>query len=205
MVCLAWVMTAGVASAQLDEPIGRLAVDVRLTLPHFKQLSELAAPYGVAAENLPTWGKGVEAGAHIYPLAWRFITLGVGGTVQLSRAHSGLTELDGYVTGKVVDVRFTCVAPHVSLNFGRNDGWSYVSGGLGWSWMAITTRAEPIDTTSRRQTIHYGGGARWFFSDHMGFTLDLRVHRIGPQRQTDVVKPAPAMTVFIASVGVAFK
>ena len=125
--------------------------------------------------------------------------------MQLSRAHSGLTELSGYVTGHVVDVRFTSVAPHVSLNFGKKEGWSYVSGGLGWSWMAITTRAEPIDTTTRRQTMHYGGGARWFSRDHLGFTLDLRFHKIGPQVQTEVVKPAPAMTLFVASVGVTFK
>ena len=205
LVCLAWVMAAGVASAQLDEPIGRFAVDVRLTLPHFKQLPELGVWYGVDEQDLPTWGKGVEAGAHFYPLAWRWITFGVGGSVQISRAHSGLTELDGYVTGHVVDARFTSVAPHVSLNFGKNDGWSYLSGGLGWSWITITTRAEPIDTTTRRQTIHYGGGGRWYFSDHLGVTIDLRFHKVSPQLPTEVVKPVPAMTVFVASVGFTVK
>jgi hypothetical protein len=205
LACLAWVMAVGVASAQMDEPIGRFAADVRVSLPRFKQLPDVAVWYGVADTDLPTWGKGLEAGAHVYPLTWRFITFGVGGAVLIARAHSGLTELDGYVTGHVVDVQFTSVSSHVSLNFGKNSGWSYLSGGLGWSWMAITTRAEPIDATARRQTIHYGGGARWFSGDHIGFTLDLRVHRIGPQPQTEIVKPVPGMNVFVASLGVTFK
>ena len=133
----------------MDEPIGRFAADVRVSLPRFKQLPDVAVWYSVADTDLPTWGRGLEAGAHVYPLAWRFITFGVGGAVLLARAHHGLTELDGYVTGHVVDVQFTSVSSHVSLNFGKNSGWSYLSGGLGWSWMAITTRAEPIDATAR--------------------------------------------------------
>jgi len=205
LVCLAWVMTVGVVSAQEDEPIGRFAVDVRVSLPHFQQLPGLAVWYEVADTDLPTWGNGLEAGAHVYPFAWRWITFGVGGAVLVGRAHSGLTELDGNVTGHVVDVHFTSVTSEVSLNFGRNDGWSYLSGGIGWSWMGVTTRAEPVDTTARRQTIHFGGGARWFARDHLGLTIDLRVHKIGPQTPTEVVKPTPGMSVFVASVGVTFK
>jgi hypothetical protein len=33
----------------------------------------------------------------------------------------------------------------------------------------------------------------------------LRVHKIGAQPPSDVVKPTPAMTMFVASVGVTFR
>ena len=35
--------------------------------------------------------------------------------------------------GPTVNARFSALSPQVSLNFGTRDGWSYLSGGIGWA------------------------------------------------------------------------
>jgi hypothetical protein len=205
LVSLGLLMTVGVASAQVEGPIGKYAVDVHFSLPHFPQLAELAEPYGLEATDLPTWGRGVCVGGHVYPIAWRAATIGLGATILWSRAQRNPTDVDGTLTGKLATVQYKAVSPQVSVNFGGREGWSYLSGGLGWSWMPIGTEAVPTDITARRKTINYGGGARWFSREHVGFSLDFRFYAINPQAQTDVVKRAPRMKVVVVSVGVSLK
>lgn len=205
LVSLGLLMTVGVASAQMEGPIGKYAIDAYFSLPHVPQLPTLAAPYGLDVTDLPAWGRGVCVGGQVYPIAWRAATFGLGATILWSRAQHNPTDVDGTVTGKLATVHYKAVSPQVSVNFGGREGWSYLSGGLGWSWMPISTEAVPTDVTTRRKTINYGGGARWFSRDHVGFSLDFRFYAINPQAQTNVVKPAPRIKVVVVSVGVSLR
>ena len=99
--------------------------------------------------------------------------------------------------------RLTALSPQVSLNFGKRDGWSYLSGGIGWA--SLTTEFDDMpfeDPASRPRAINYGGGARWFAKKHLAFSLDLRFYAISPQEAT-VERPAvPRMTVMVFSAGI---
>jgi hypothetical protein len=206
LIVLGLLMAAGTAAAQDEEAkIPRFAVDVHGSLPRFKQIPGLVAPYHLQPTDLPTRGLGFDVGGHVYLVTWRWITFGAGGSTLLSRGHSGTRKVNGTVVGKDVTLTFKALSPQMSFNFGKGDGWSYLSGGLGWSWVAITTPAAPVDVTTRRKTINYGGGARWFTSDHMAFNIDIRFYAINPQAATDLLKQAPRMTLVVLSAGISFK
>lgn len=195
-------------SAQIRDTtiIGPFAVDIRGAFPRYGPTEELAAPYAVRAADLPSHGLGLDLGAHWYPLKWRNITFGIGGTVLFSSGRQGPTIVEEVVTGHDVDITFTALSPQVSFNFGSGKGWSYVSGGLGYSTMTIATeKIAALETQPSRKTINYGGGARWFSRKHLAFTLDVRFYAVNPQEQMDDVKTAPRMTLLVLSAGVSFK
>jgi hypothetical protein len=203
-VCL--LTLAGTTAAQDENAkIPRFAVDVHGSMPRFKQMDSLAAPYGLVATDLPTRGVGLDVGGHVYFLTWRWITFGGGASTLISRAHAGQKKVDDVLVGKDVTVMLKAVSPQVSFNFGKGNGWSYVSGGIGWTWMPITTLAAPEDVVARRKTINYGGGARWFTRDHLAFSFDIRFYAINPQAATELLKQTPRMTLTVLSAGVSFK
>src|SRR5262245_16152143 len=117
-----------------DRPIGRYVADVRFNFPKFKQDPNVASSIGAPTEGLPTRGFGLVVGAHFYPLRLGVVTIGVGG--EFSKATRGRTTNTGTDAAPVevgVDTRFSAVSPQISFNFGARDGWSYISGGIGWS------------------------------------------------------------------------
>lgn len=199
-------LTAASAAAQQVPPIGKFAVDVRPGLAHFPQNEDLAAIYGLAEAELPAWGNSIEVGAHYFPFRWRSLTFGVGGSVLAGRAHRGpVTEKDGSLTGTDATSFARAVTPQLSINFGNSEGFSYVSGGLGLSWLTMETTALPEDVSQRRTTINYGAGARWYATDHVGITIDLRVLRVARLAPTAGLSGLPGVTVFIFSAGATFK
>jgi hypothetical protein len=190
------------------EPIGRFAADVRGTMPRFDQDPNIAAAAGLVPANLATRGLGIVAGAHVYPLRLGKVTLGLGGEVLASRASNTLeAATEGDPEGPTARTRFSALSPQISLNFGSRAGWSYISGGLGWSRFTV----ERDDLTaasaesSRRKTINYGGGARWFAKEHLAVSVDLRFYAVSPQVATTAVPAMPRMTLMLISAGVAFK
>ena len=83
--------------------------------------------------------------------------------------------------------RFAAISPQVSFNFGARDGWSYISGGIGWSTFTAERQDEPLpDPESRIKTINYGGGARWFAKKHLAVSMDLRFYAVNPQLPTSL-------------------
>ncbi|CAN5863247.1 hypothetical protein BH24ACI5_BH24ACI5_05320 [soil metagenome] len=188
-----------------EDPIGPFVVDARGTLARFKALPAVAGTLGVEAADLPTRGLGLVVGGHFYPWRSQSWALGVGGELLL-RAHGSRTvepEIEDGPDGPTVVTRMTAVSPQVSLNFGRRVGYSYLSGGLGWA--SLTSEIEssvPSDTGTRRQTINYGGGARWFTRKHLAFSLDLRFYAVRPQEETDDRPGFPRMTVMVFSAGI---
>lgn len=190
----------------LSEPIAPFVVDARGVLARFKENPAIAGELGVDPADLPTRGLGLVVGGHLYPVRTRGFALGLGGELLL-RARGSRTVPPATATGPdgpTVVTRMTALSPQISLNFGKRDGWSYLSGGLGWASFTSEFETRPLeDPETRPRTINYGGGARWFVAPHLAFSLDLRFYAIRPQEAT-ARRPAafPRMTVMVFSAGI---
>ncbi len=215
LVVLASCLAAPLAAQEPSEqPITRYVADVRLALPKVPADDALAQPYGLAGNNLPGTGLGIDAGVHIYPIRWKKITFGVGAQGVLGRAHTGsTTQSNGTVVGTDVDARFSAFSPQLSFNFGSAAGWSYLSVGLGWARLELRTPDTPADAVwPRRKTINYGGGGRWFIKDHMAVTFDIRFYGMNPVAGC-AGQPCPAPTTYqsprlrmlVISMGLSFR
>lgn len=192
---------------RFNRRIPAYVVDLRAMLPKVPKNEALAQPYGVAGPALPGLGLGIEAGLHVYPVRRKTWALGVGASAGLAGAKaSQKTDDEGNVEGADVSVRFRALSPQVSINFGTAAGWSYLSGGLGFSNLTLDTPTTPETVlATRRKTINYGGGGRWFFRDHLAFTLDLRLYAINPVAADLDVLPSPRVTMMVISVGASFR
>jgi hypothetical protein len=190
-----------------DLPIGHYVADARVVFPKFKQDASIANGIGVTAPNLPTRAFGFAAGAHWYPFRLGILTLGLGG--EISAAGRGRTLNTGTKTAPLpvtVNSRFSAVSPQVSFNFGARDGWSYISGGIGWSHFTVERADDPLpDAESGSKTINYGGGARWFAKKHVAVTFDLRFYAVNPQLATPTRPAFPRMTLLAMSGGIAIR
>ncbi len=193
------------ASAQPPDPIGPFVVDVRGVLARFKEDAAIAAAIEVDPTNLPTRGLGLAVGAHWYPLSIRRITLGLGGEMLWARdSRTAEPTTTGTTTteGPTVTTRLSAIAPQVSLNFGRGEGWSYVSGGIGLARLTAERADQPLaNGAGRARTTHYGGGARWFTGPRLAFTFDLRFYAI--DAQPDALMPRTRLMV--VSVGASLR
>jgi hypothetical protein len=188
-------------------PIGRFAADVRATFPKFKQDAAIADTLDVTTANLPGRTLGLAAGAHVYPVRFKGLTLGFGGEWTVAHAsHTAEPAKTGLPAGPTVNSRFSALSPQVSFNFGSRDGWSYISGGIGWSKYTVENAAAPQpDPESSTKTINYGGGARWYAKPHVAFCFDLRFYAINPQLATPARPAYPRLTMAVMSAGLAFK
>jgi hypothetical protein len=202
-----------------QEPIAPYVLDARGTMARLKPVAAIGTSLGVDANTtLPTRGFGLVVGGHVYPIRRGSFALGLGGELLLrtqgSRTAPATSE-DG-PEGPTVKTRFSALSPQVSLNFGKREGYSYISGGMGWASLTSelvqpTTPTPPgptpttADDEARRQTINYGGGARWFIKKHVAFSLDLRFYAVRPREETATVPAYPRMTVMVFSAGIAIR
>ena len=205
-VIATFLSCAGGAAAQPVEPIGRYVIDARGTLARFKGTADVATPLGVAADDMPTRGLGVAVGAHWYPLRSRRLALGVGGEMLLARDSRSPEPTTAIPEPPTITTKLSLVSPQVSLNFGKRDGWSYLSGGLGLA--KLTSESNAIAFTAdadRVRTTHYGGGARWFTGPHVAFTFDLRFYTINAQPAAGNRPAYPRTRMMVISVGASFR
>ena len=206
---LALAIVAGSASpalAQIQEPIGRYVADARVTWARFKEDAGVAAAIGVQPVNLPTRGLGLVFGAHWYPLRGARLALGLGGELMAARDHRTLeaaTE-DG-PEGPTVETRLSSVSPQVSINFGRKDGWSYVSGGIGSASFTSERQDAPVGPGSRARSINYGGGARWFTKKRLAVSVDLRFYSVAAQPAAAARPAYPKSKMMVISGGIALR
>ena len=203
---------ASPAGAQVREPVGPFAVDLRVAMPRFGEDASVAASIGVDSSSMPASGLGLVVGAHWYPLHMGNVTLGIGGELLMSGGSKApeIGEDDGdpppVEPGPTVATRFSAVSPQISLNFGSNRGWSYLTGGLGWGGFTTEREDMPVgDGEARPRVFNYGGGARWFAREHLAFTLDLRFYVVAAQAATTGRPVYPSNTMMVFSGGVAFK
>jgi hypothetical protein len=192
------------AHAQQDSPPGPFIVDARVALPSFSSDEAIATPLGFRSDQLPERGLGFEIGAHFYPLRRRKITLGLGASI-LQATGSHAPGEDALPTDPTVESRISMLTPQLSLNFGTSRGWSYISGGYGWTRRSTGDQATTIEEGARLLTLSYGGGARWFVASHFAFNFDLRFYRLPFQDGDGVVPEQPGYTMFIGSAGVSFR
>ncbi len=208
VMTMAILATGALAQEPEKEPIGRFAIDARVALPRFPEDAATAAALSVTTENLPSRGLGVATGVNFYPVRLGKVAIGVGGEwLIFSRGRKTLDpETEGAASGPTVTTRFSVLSPQVSLNFGGRDGWSYVSGGIGWAAFTTELEASPVaDAVGHTRATNFGGGARWFAKEHLAFTFDLRFYRINPQNAAAGRPAYDGRRMMVFSVGVSLK
>lgn len=203
---------AAPAAAQQKEPIGPFVLDIRGTFARHKAEPSVANDLGVSAGNLPPRSLGFAGAAHFYPFRAGKVTFGFGGNVVFGRGSRTLdleSAEDAATTTKGPTARrhFTSFSPEISLNFGHRNGWSYISGGmLGRSNLYVDLESAPATGTSYRSTINYGGGARWFTTDHVALSVDFRWYSVAEQPAVPGgVVLQPRTTLLVLSGGIAIK
>jgi hypothetical protein len=212
------IATSAAAAQSSDpdrQPIGRFAADARGVFVSYPKDPGLAAFLEVTEDNLATRGLGAVVGVHAYPVRLgQYVALGLGGELLFSRGGKTLAPPDDKTATKfpTVNARLSAVSPQFSLNFGGRDGWSYLSGGIGWTKFTSELKTETPTTTSpveqdtpRTSTINYGGGARWFMKRHLAFTLDLRFYAIRPQTATATRPSLKRSRLITLGAGVSFR
>lgn len=187
-----------------SRPVSGFVVDARGALAKFGQRPLTAAALGVTPADLPGPGLGASLGAHVYPLRLGRVAFGVGGEVLLARRSRQKTDTAGEPVGAELQSRLFTFSPQVSGNFGHRNGWSYVSAGIGTA--SFETWPVDQDNPDRRvRAINYGGGARWFTSSRLAFTIDLRFYAVSPGLADDTTaaeRPRARLMVISAGVSV---
>jgi hypothetical protein len=213
VVVTAMALTAPEAGAQpsgaappWEGPISVATVDLRGSLAKFPSEPNASEPRGIAANTLADFGWGGEGSVHVYPLRGRRVALGLGASLLWTSrtatpdAPEGSTEV---LPGATTKLRV--VAAHVSANFGDRDGWSYLSGGVGRASLSIAEADAPDEESGGLTTWHAGGGARWFWREHLGFTFDVRFYRLPATAASLTYAGNPAFTSVVGSVGVSIR
>lgn len=200
------LLSAAPAAAQIDEPIQGFVADARIPFVRLKEDAGIASAIGVRPVNLPTRALGLAFGAHWYPVGRRGVALGIGGEYVTARAERTLdTTTTGEADATTVETVVSSIAPHVSLNFGRRNGWSYISGGLGSASFTSQRLDAAVGDGSRTRTIHYGGGARWFTRRRLAVSVDLRFYSIGAQEGAPLRPAFPKARLMVISGGIAVR
>jgi len=204
-VCL--LVLPAAASAQPAAPPGPFVLDARGAFSSVGRSEELAAPRGLTAGELPKTVLGVDVGAHFYPIR-RKVTIGLGASLLMV----GGTQTPGPPAEGAVDAPITPgefrvrgIVPQLSLNFGSSRGWSYLGAGLGFSQLKAGRAESDLEYSPQLLTLNVGGGARWFVSEHIAFTLDGRYYRLGGKELEAGYVGNPVVTMFVFSAGLAFK
>jgi hypothetical protein len=202
-----FVAFQGIVSAQVQPPkIGLFAIDARRVIARYGPTEEQAAAIGYEITDVPPRGWGYDVGAHVYPVRWRRVALGIGGNLLTSAGHSEPKNAKGVPTGREADTRFRSVASQVSVNFGSREGWSYLSAGFGYSTFAISNQAHPEpDTLPNRKTINFGAGARWTVRSRVALSLDLRFYRMSPPSESAGAPVDARTTRMVFGAGLSIK
>jgi hypothetical protein len=151
---------------------------------------------------VPSRGFGLEAGGHVYVVRWGPTRIGFGAALSLARGTATAT-VEG--TPDVV-TRSTTFAPQVSFNFGHRQGWSYLSAGYGAA--KVVSESQAVGTVPAATAdagwggaINFGGGARWFVTDHIGVGFEARWHLLSSRTVSAPNLSAPRATLFHLAVG----
>ncbi len=184
---LAGVLLGAPAAAQTPRPPGPWVFDLRGATSGLPTNTSFFP--GIPAETLvPSRGFGFDVGGHIYLVTIGPSRVGVG---------AGYSRVRGTAPG--ISERVGALAPQVSFNFGTTYGWSYLSAGPGRAWVRSTVDRDTGTATADSggiAAVNFGGGARWFMSDHVGIGFDVRLYRLSG---------APGATLIAASVGISLR
>jgi hypothetical protein len=201
-VVAAVIMTAVSAAAQTTSRPGPWVVDVRgvtSSVPTDTTFYPL-----LAASVVPTRGFGLDLGAHAYFFELGPARVGLGANLVMVRASAGgasTGDAAASTPGQRLALTMRVIAPQVSFNFGSGDGWSYLSAGVGVASLHTeTTDVLPGESESGQlRAVNFGGGARWFISERVAFSIDLRAYQIAVGAQT------PRVGVFAVGAGLSIR
>lgn len=200
------VLSTVPAAAQVVQPLRGFVVDAHGAVALFDQPGQVTGPLGISKDSLPPRGLGAAAGAHVYPARLGHIVLGLGVSGLWTRGTATPVDREGRPTGPTGETSLLALVPHVSLNFGSHEGWSYISAGVGAAVYRSRLQADAVPPTPPRvRTIAFGAGARWFARPHLAFSFDLRWLALGPQPETADTPARPKTTRFVASAGVSIR
>ena len=209
-VVLALLLFPAAAAAQgpvapvTVEPMPWVVADVRVGWPAIGADEITAEAIGRQATEMP--GRAVTAGLgiHAYPLRRGRWKLGVGAEVLRGRGSYQKKDAEGEPVGDEINRTLSGVSMQVSLNFGRGQGWSYVTAGTG-PFKFDTFLGDGPGDGEGGTTINVGGGARWFKWQHAGFTADMRFYLTRASEGTLLVAPRGAKRIVVLSVGLTLK
>ena len=191
-----------------EEPVGGYVFDVRGTLIPFARNEPLAAARALPALDTPGRGFGYDVGGHVYVFRLLGITFGLGASYHASSADQAPGARSVDPDGPVLRKRFTALSSQLSFNFGHRNGWSYLSGGLGSSRLALFP-VDPLNPAEPEQrpanTLNYGGGMRWFLNDRVALSIDIRLYAISPLPELDDAPESPRITQVAFNVGASFR
>jgi hypothetical protein len=190
------------AVAQPSEPVGPFVADVRGLMAGLPTTVGWV-PTLPAGTIVPSKGYGLDIGAHVYPLQWGPARVGFGAALTFARGTGTNDAVEG--SSEVV-TRSNTLAPQISFNFGRRLGWSHLSFGYGAAKVASEVSGG-IQSASTVEAgwggaINFGGGARWFLTEHVGVGFEARWHRLGARDASATSVEAPRTTLFHLAVGV---
>jgi hypothetical protein len=200
LVCLAAGRSAD--AQEPPPPIGPFVVDLHGVVPMFPTDPATAASRGLGTDTLPGAGPGLTAGGHFYFAKLLAVTFGIGAEVAVGRSH-----VAGQAPSPAITDKFIAVAPALSLNFGSGNGWSYLFGGFGESRLSIVADgAQPLPVDQeQKQTLVYGGGARWFIRKRVAFSLDVRAYEIALGKPQSGLPASPHTQILVIGAGISIK
>jgi hypothetical protein len=204
------VVVAPRTSAAQDEPpapIGPFVLDVHGIAPSFPDEPQLAQSRGMLVGELPGRALGLHVGAHFYPYKWKAVTFGIGADVTALRAHQDAVFSGDVQIGRPVTEELSYASGQLSFNFGKGDGWSYISGGYGpGQWSLVPDGDPPTDIDTLIQPMaNYGAGARWFIKRHFAFSFDVRIIVVVPKASLPGYPPPPRLSLFSIGAGISYK
>ena len=139
----------------------------------------------------------------------RKISLGAGVAYQWLRGtYTPETPADAkpdYDPGPTVTTKFVSFSPTLTLNFGHRRGWSYLSGGMGPSTLTVSRDDLGPEEGESQNTLSWGGGGKWFFKPHVGFSFDVRIYNIPVQEPSALQSGHPSGQMFVLNIGVSFQ
>jgi Outer membrane protein beta-barrel domain len=186
------------------EPMPWVVADVRVGWPGIGNDEITAVAIGRQATDLPGRALTAAAGLHVYPLRRGRWKLGVGAELLRGRGSYQKKDTEGKPVGSEINRTLNSVSWQVSLNFGRGQGWSYLTAGTGPFAFETFLDDGPGDDEGGN-TINVGGGARWFKWKHAGFTADMRFYLTRASAGTLLVAPRGGKRIVVLSVGLTVK
>lgn len=195
---------AAPALAQAPTRLPIFVADARGVFAPFGQDVTTATGLSTSALELPSTGLGLAGGIHVFVWRGKAMAFGVGGEGMLARASRALVDSTGKETGTVINRRLRGASAQLSLNFGRREGWSYLTAGIGpTSFESYLAGATPDGL--RPASLNFGGGARWFNWEHLAFTADIRFYTTKPALATPNTAQRLRKNLLVFSGGISLK
>lgn len=195
---LALLALASTARAQANDPLSGFAVDARLLTTSLPSTSGWA-PVLPAGGVVPSRGFGgsIDAQRFLGPGRNRRLAVGISSLWAQGRSSDA-------TTATTVTTRMMAAGPMLTANFGHRLGWSYFTAGAALAKVRSFASGDS-DPSGAAMAYHYGFGGKWFLTDRLGLSLDLRFWALTPRSASSERVKASAATKVAFGGGVVFR